>query len=80
MSKTPTSSASVHVFAADALVKEAEAAAFLGLAVQTLRNDRGTQRLGIPFYKLGTNAVRYRPSDLERWLAKRRVEAPEAPA
>lgn len=45
------------------------AAAFLGLAAQTLRKLRITGD-GPPFLKLG-RAVRYRPTDLEAWLSAR---------
>lgn len=52
-----------------------QAAVFLGLAKQTLYNHRfyGT---GPAYHKLGSRIV-YRVSDLEEYLAKRRID-PEA--
>ena len=58
------------------LITEIEAAALLGLAVQILRDDRNKRRINIPFFKLG-RSVRYRPSNLEAWLAKRSVVSAE---
>jgi hypothetical protein len=54
-----------------------QAAAFLGLARQSLAIDRVNRRLGgVPFYKLG-RLVFYRRSDLQRWVETRRVDAPD---
>lgn len=52
------------------LLNEQEAAAMLGVAPGTLSVWRSTGRYGIPFIKVGRN-VRYRPNDLDKWLATR---------
>lgn len=52
---------------------ELEAAAYLKLSPGTLRTWRCTQEQIIPFYRLGS-AVRYRQSDLDKWLASRYVK------
>lgn len=49
-----------------------EAAKFLGVSFATLENDAVTQRLSVPFYKIGKR-VYYRRSDLESWVEARRV-------
>jgi predicted DNA-binding transcriptional regulator AlpA len=49
-----------------------EAAAFLGLKGPTLR-DWKCQRIGPPFVQLSARVVRYRRSDLEKFIAARRV-------
>ncbi len=61
--------------AADQLLNETQASERLGLAVQTLRNWRVTggpkgrsAPPAIPFVKLG-RTVRYRASDLERFIS-----------
>lgn len=56
----------------DALLNPADAAEFLGVKMQTLSIWRSTGRYGIPFIKVG-RAVRYRRSDLERFLESRTV-------
>lgn len=50
------------------LVKEQAAAEFLKLGLQTLRNDRNTRRLGIPYLKIG-RSIRYSLNDLEKFLS-----------
>ncbi|WP_310569324.1 helix-turn-helix domain-containing protein [Gemmatimonas sp.] len=52
-----------------------DAARFLGLSVRTLNNWRwlGGGR-GPEFHRIGT-AIRYRRSDLEAWLSKRRFHS-----
>ena len=58
------------------LVTEQQAAEYLALADRTLRNDRSTGALGIPFIKLGESrqaSVRYALADLDAWIAARRV-------
>jgi hypothetical protein len=57
------------------IVNEHEAAAYVGLAVQSLRNKRfkGEQP---PYFKIG-RSVRYRIEDLEEFLMKHRID-PEA--
>ena len=47
------------------------AAEYLGFQPQTLAIWRTTGRYGLPFLKLG-RLVRYRKSDLDKWLASRR--------
>ena len=54
------------------LLKEADVAGLLGLAPITLRCWRSHGK-GPPYVKVG-EAVRYRLSDLERWLGERTVE------
>lgn len=57
---------------AERLVLTREAADFLGFAEKTLEKDRCTRELGIPYIKLG-RAVRYRLTDLHRFVEERRV-------
>ncbi len=54
------------------LLTRQEAAAYLGLAKQTLAVWASTGRHAMPFIKLG-RTVRYRKSDLEAYLAARTV-------
>lgn len=68
------------------LVDEHEAAKRLGVSVAFLRADRyrghvGRRTPGPPFYRVGS-AIRYDLTDLENWLATRRVDrsARAAPA
>lgn len=49
-----------------------QAAEYLGLKPKTLVKDRCTREIGIPFVKLG-KSVRYRMTDLERFVADRVV-------
>jgi hypothetical protein len=59
-----------------ALLNTAEAAAFLGIPKSTLESWRvGRGQGGPPYFKVHAHAVRYKLSDLERWLGKCRVEA-----
>ena len=53
----------------DKLLKEKEAAEFLGLSAGYLNCLRCASK-GPPFVKLG-RAVRYRPDDLHRWVEDR---------
>lgn len=62
---------------AEPLISTAEAAALLGCAKATLNVDRCRRRWGVPFVRVG-RLVRYRPSDLERWLAERNAVTAEA--
>ena len=50
------------------LLDERELAARLGLSLSTLRNWRVARR-GPPFVKLGLRAIRYRPGDVEAFIA-----------
>lgn len=52
------------------LLDEAAAAAYLSIAPATLRVWRCTGRYALPFVKVG-RLVRYRESDLSRFLAAR---------
>lgn len=49
-----------------------EAAAYLGIQSQTLALWRSTKRHTIPYVRVG-RSIRYRQSDLDRWLATRTV-------
>lgn len=53
-----------------------DAAVFLGLSASTLRQDRSTQKLKIPFYRIG-RAVRYRREDLQAFIDQHRVPVME---
>lgn len=52
----------------EAVLRPQAAAEFLGLSPSTLEADRRTQRLRIPYIRLGRRRVVYRPSDLTAWL------------
>jgi excisionase family DNA binding protein len=58
------------------LLSEAEAAVYLGLKPGTLSVWRSTKRYDLPFVKVG-RLVRYRRSDLDRWLQSRTVVSSE---
>lgn len=53
-------------------INEYEAASMLGLAVQTLRNDRHMGQ-GCPYVKI-RRSVRYLISDIESYLTQNRIE------
>lgn len=53
------------------LLSDTQLAEELGVAVGTLRNWR-VQGNGIPFVRVN-GAIRYRPADVEGWLASRVV-------
>ena len=56
-------------------VSDLEAAPFLGLSVQTLRNWRIKEiNPGPPFVRLGTRTIRYAITDLEAYIADNRVD------
>ena len=55
-----------------------EAAAFVGIKPQTLRNWKA-QRIGPPFRKLGTITL-YDEAELRAWLKARTTETHNAPA
>lgn len=52
------------------LLTSADAAEILGIKVQTLAVWRCSGRHSLPYVKVG-NAVKYRRSDLDAWLAGR---------
>jgi excisionase family DNA binding protein len=52
------------------LLTPREAAAFLQVPLSTLAVWRSTGRVRLPFVKVG-NHVRYRPEDVERFVADR---------
>jgi hypothetical protein len=54
------------------LLTSVEAATFLNLKPQTLAVWRTTNRYTLPYIRVG-NAIRYRQSDLDAWLASRTV-------
>ena len=54
------------------LLSRKEAAEYLGVKPQTLAAWHVTGRYGLPVVKVG-RAARYRPEDLERWIAARTV-------
>lgn len=61
------------VLSSDLLTRD-QAAEYLGLAPQTLAVWATTGRHSLPYCKVG-RAVRYRLSDLEKWLRARTVTA-----
>jgi excisionase family DNA binding protein len=54
------------------LLTRPQAAAFLGVKPQTLSVWATTKRYGLPFIKVGS-LVRYRRSDLQRFLDQRTI-------
>ncbi len=56
-----------------AVLRERDAAIYVGLSRATLRNARQGKGDGPPFIRLGTR-VRYRPADLDDWLLAHRIE------
>ena len=52
------------------LLTAIEAAEFIGVQVQTLAVWRTSGRYDLPFIKVG-RLIKYRRSDLEKWLADR---------
>ena len=54
------------------VLNDREAAAFLGLGVQSLRNAR-SHREGPPYIKMGWRVV-YKVSDLEEYLNRHRID------
>jgi excisionase family DNA binding protein len=59
------------------LLNDREAAEYLNLGVQTLRDWRCTGRVDLPYIKLG-GAVRYTLEDLEAFVAANRRNTTEA--
>jgi excisionase family DNA binding protein len=54
------------------LLSREEAAAYLGVKVQTLAVWASAKRYDLPMLKVGSR-VRYDIDDLDRWLASRRI-------
>jgi predicted site-specific integrase-resolvase len=54
------------------LLNESETAAYLGLRPETLATWRSTNRYRLPYLRVG-RAIRYRPSDVEKFLKERTV-------
>lgn len=54
----------------DALLNQRQAAARLGLAPRTLESFR-FKGGGPPFVRISARCVRYRPADLDAWIADR---------
>lgn len=63
----------------ETLLDPERVAAILGVSVKTLNVWRCTGRYALPFAKIGAR-VKYRASDVERFIARRTVtpNAPEA--
>lgn len=53
----------------DPLLTPQEAAAYLGVAEQSLANWRTTGRYQLTFVRVGTRMIRYRKSDLDAFIA-----------
>jgi excisionase family DNA binding protein len=64
---------------APVLLRAEDVAEITGLSTDTLAQWR-SQRKGIPFVKLSRNCVRYRRSDLDRWLEGRIVRVEQGPS
>jgi excisionase family DNA binding protein len=57
------------------LLTRVQAAEYLGVKPQTLAAWACLGRYQLPFLRIGNRLVRYRKSDLDRWLAARTVNA-----
>jgi excisionase family DNA binding protein len=55
------------------LLTRAEAAAFLNIKPQTLACWASTHRVELPFVRIGKRTVRYRLSDLQRFVDRSTV-------
>ncbi len=64
--KTATSNANI------ALLTEADVALMLNVEPRTIRLWRRT--LGLPFLKITRKIIRFRQTDIDGWLARRRVQ------
>lgn len=62
------------------LLTTVQAAEVLNLEPKTLENDRATGQLGVPYVKLGGQAVRYRAADLAAFIDARVVRPARAAA
>jgi predicted DNA-binding transcriptional regulator AlpA len=60
------------------LLREKEAAAFLGLTPRALQSWR-TQGYGPRFVRISGACIRYRPQDLDAWVASRLRESTSEP-
>lgn len=69
---TPLPKTAGSIFSGVVLLTPGEVAQITGLSIETLAQWR-SQRRGIPFVKVSRNCVRYRQSDLDRWLEERIV-------
>jgi len=69
---TPHPKAAESISSGVPLLTPSEVAQITGLSIETLAQWR-SQRRGIPFVKVSRNCVRYRQSDLDRWLEERIV-------
>ena len=67
-----------NAWAAARLLTAEDVAELTGLSVETLAQWR-SQKRGIPYVKISRNCVRYRQSDLDRWLAERIVRTDQEP-
>lgn len=61
------------------LLNDEEAAAYIGVRPQTLRDWRHHQRYGLPYVRVG-RLIRYRLTDLQTWIESRLVGAAEQEA
>jgi hypothetical protein len=61
-----------HVLGGKRLLPDTIAAMHIGVQVQTLRNWRYLG-IGPPYIRIGTRAIRYDQDDLERYIAKGKV-------
>ena len=61
------------------LLTAEDVVAITGLSIETLAQWR-SRRKGIPFLKISRNVVRYRQSDLDRWLDERIVRVEQDPS
>lgn len=68
-SKTPSALAPTAAQPADDLLADTEAAAYLHVAVQTVRNWRW-KRTGPKWSRIGQRIIRYRRSDLDAFIAR----------
>lgn len=57
--------------AADDLLSTYEVSRWLGVSTQWLEIGRSRQQYGPPYVRLATKVVRYRRSEVERWLLER---------
>ncbi len=53
------------------VLSEKEAAKYLGVSSASLRLWRGSERGGPRFFRAGRKLIRYRRSDLDRWVESR---------